>query len=249
MKAYDQLVGNYGNVRGSHGDIAALFEEFNLGKKEDSTLDLGAGSLRETSSVAARSGFFVAADLSTEMLKDAPSLIANQVCCDFNGPLPFANSTFSHVLMISSFHHARSKAALLHEIFRVLAEGGLFIAVTNSRSQILSRWTYNFFAGLAEKNAARFLNSDEADGLFAEVGFDLNVRPLHRSSIPVDVSFVRKLETRIFDSAFFLIPDLDWHEGLERMRVAVEAGVTATYNRDRILLIARKASNAGDCPR
>jgi SAM-dependent methyltransferase len=239
MISYDLHADGYRSVRNSHSDISPLLQEFGFEQPENTVLDLGAGNLRETTHLGRQVKLLVAADRSTSMLGGGQPGI-NRVCLDFDRSLPFSNEAFSHVVMISSIHHAKDKSILLRELRRVLADAGQFVAITNTPEQILSRWTYQFFGDLAERNASRFLEQDEAYAIFSSSGFELEIRTLIRPPIPIDEIFFRRFETRIFDSAFFLIPDICWAQGLQLARAAFSKRARATYKRDRVALIARK---------
>jgi SAM-dependent methyltransferase len=240
MNSYDLFSDEYQRSRIRHQDVASLLTEVGFDKSGNVILDLGAGDLRETAHLSGSAELMTAADISISMLSKIHLDSVHRVCCDFDRQLPFGDRVFSHIAMISSIHHASDKRRLLGELQQILSTGGRFLAITNSPEQVRGRWTYQFFGNLAELNAARFLDLDRACDLFLAMGFELEIRPLRRPPLKVDASFLKRLETRIFDSAFFLINDRDWKNGLNLARNAIKCGCGAMYERDRVAFIARK---------
>jgi SAM-dependent methyltransferase len=52
---------------------------------------------------------------------------AQRLCIDAEAPLPFPDGAFEVVFTLDSFHYVRSKAALVGEMRRILAPGGLML--------------------------------------------------------------------------------------------------------------------------
>ena len=98
-------------------------------------LDLGCGSGWATRLMAekASSGRVVGVDISDEMIELARNSSVDFPNTDFQvagaDDLPFPDRTFTHAFSMESLYYYQDIAAALREVARVMAPGGLFVAV------------------------------------------------------------------------------------------------------------------------
>lgn len=111
---YDQLAGP--------PDRARFQRLLNL-PCEGRLLDAGGGTARISSNLSDMIGQVVVNDLSYRMLKQARKTTALPVR-SFVEKLPFADQTFERILIVDALHHFKDQKQSLHELLRVLRNGG-----------------------------------------------------------------------------------------------------------------------------
>ena len=112
------------------------------------------------------------------MVKQARAALAAGKHIDFvNGSvekLPFPDAHFDLVLTTLSFHHWADQQQGLHEIRRVLRDGGLFV-LTDILAGQLVRWLLS-----RRPSEGRFNSPSDLDRMIEEQNF----RPIRRASVP-----------------------------------------------------------------
>jgi len=103
--------------------------------KDARVLDLGCGSGWATRLLAARAseGSVVGVDISDEMIELARKTSTGFPNLEFqvagSDRLPFTDRTFTHAFSMESLYYYKDVPAALSEVARVMAPGGLFVAV------------------------------------------------------------------------------------------------------------------------
>ncbi|MEM5776624.1 MAG: class I SAM-dependent methyltransferase, partial [Anaerolineaceae bacterium] len=98
-----------------------------IGSLAGPLLDAGGGTGRVAQYLRGQSGPVVVADLSRKMLLETcrkDGLIAVRAPAE---KLPFADGTFSRIIMVDALHHVRSQAHTAAELWRVLRPGGRIV--------------------------------------------------------------------------------------------------------------------------
>ena len=90
-------------------------------------LDVGGGTGRVAQYFAENGHHVTLADLSPKMLEQAsskPGITPMQALAE---ALPFADGSFSAVIMVDALHHVHSQKGAVAELWRVLAPGGTIV--------------------------------------------------------------------------------------------------------------------------
>ncbi len=117
---YDENRG--GEERGQR--FAASFAP--LLKRDERVLEVGVGTGVVASALEAQGFNVIGVDVSREMLKRAISRVRQVVWADMN-TLPFVENSFGSVYAVWALHLAQNIPEMLHEIRRILIEGGAFL--------------------------------------------------------------------------------------------------------------------------
>jgi len=151
----------------------------------DRLLDVGCGTGITLRSLAARAHRAVGIDISPSMIAYAREQ-ARDVCnLEFvvaeSSELPFPDASFTVVFCTFSFHHYPRPAASLHEMARVLVDGGR-VVIADASSDYLAVKVADFLARRREPGHVRFYRSHELVSLLEAAGFvDVSVRRSPRS--------------------------------------------------------------------
>jgi ubiquinone/menaquinone biosynthesis C-methylase UbiE len=90
-------------------------------------LDAAGGTGRVAALLSPLVGHFALCDLSAAMLRQAALKNCIQPAQARVERLPFADGTFSRILVVDAFHHFGDQAGALRELARVLAPGGRLV--------------------------------------------------------------------------------------------------------------------------
>ena len=127
-------------------------------------LDAGGGTGRVAQFMTAKSAGVVLADLSLEMLAEAPEKGAFLRVCSHTEGFPFPDGSFTRILMVDALHHVCDQPQTAQELWRVLKPGGyLVIEEPDLRTFVVK------LVALAEKLAlmrSHFLAPAEIAALF-----------------------------------------------------------------------------------
>lgn len=126
-------------------------------------LDAGGGTGRVSASLETHVDGIVLADLSLRMLSQARLKGLTSVLAPTER-LPFADQTFSRVLMVDALHHVIHQSQTVRELWRVLAPGGRLVIEEPDVRTMPVKWI-----ALAEKLAlmrSHFLKPEEIAALF-----------------------------------------------------------------------------------
>lgn len=141
---------------------------------EARVLDVGCGSGWATRSLAqfAFKGSVIGIDISDEMVRVArdssPSLPNVNFEIASAEQLPFADNEFTHCFSMESLYYYKNIPKALSEIHRVMAAGGLFVAVMDLywENQATHQWIDNL------KVPVELLSVDDYRSLFMDAGFE-----------------------------------------------------------------------------
>lgn len=90
-------------------------------------LDAGGGTGRVAQFMTEKSAGVVLADLSLEMLAEAPGKGDFLRVCSHTEDFPFPDGCFSRILMVDALHHVCDQPQTAQELWRVLAPGGYLV--------------------------------------------------------------------------------------------------------------------------
>jgi len=127
-------------ARFDHFDLLAPLYETVIKPKEPETLwrhlnvpatgallDLGGGTGRVAQHMRGKADQVVVADLSCKMLAEARLKDGLGPVCAPSEWLPFADGTFSRIIMVDALHHVINQKATVKEMLRVLAQDGVLV--------------------------------------------------------------------------------------------------------------------------
>ena len=90
-------------------------------------LDAGGGTGRVAQFMTEKSAGVVLADLSLDMLAEAPEKGNFLRVCSHTEGFPFPDGSFSRILMVDALHHVCDQSQTAQELWRVLAPGGYLL--------------------------------------------------------------------------------------------------------------------------
>jgi demethylmenaquinone methyltransferase/2-methoxy-6-polyprenyl-1,4-benzoquinol methylase len=90
-------------------------------------LDAGGGTGRVAQFMLGKSAGVVLADLSIEMLAEAPDKGDFLRVCSHTEGFPFPDGSFTRILMVDALHHVCDQPQTARELWRVLAPGGYLV--------------------------------------------------------------------------------------------------------------------------
>jgi len=131
---------------------------------EGPVLDAGGGTGRVTQALKGLGCPLVVTDLSFGMLKQAAAKDGLSPVLSCTEQLPYADGTFSRVLMVDALHHVYSQVGTAMELWRVLAPGGRIVVEEPDLGRISVK-----FVALAEKMMlmrSHFLSPKKIAALF-----------------------------------------------------------------------------------
>jgi 2-polyprenyl-3-methyl-5-hydroxy-6-metoxy-1,4-benzoquinol methylase len=94
---------------------------------EGKLLDAGGGTGRVARSMTGKAGMVIVADASYPMLQEAQRKGNLVTVCGGTEALPFADATFSRIIMVDALHHVLDQQATVDELWRTLQPGGLLL--------------------------------------------------------------------------------------------------------------------------
>ena len=187
-------------------------------------LDVGCG----TGNFAARLREYITMecigmDISFKMLQKAKTKFPDVLCADVSSGLPFGDRVFDAVVGSYFLHYIKNMRILFEDCFRILKEDGPLLFLTSSHVQIeqLHPVLKEFFPSLIERDKERFPDIPELDYYFTAAGFTgIRHEELTIDKIPIDMSYLDKVKNR-FVSTFFLLPDEEFNDGLEKLETFI----------------------------
>jgi demethylmenaquinone methyltransferase/2-methoxy-6-polyprenyl-1,4-benzoquinol methylase len=129
-------------------------------------LDAGGGTGRVAQFMTEKSASVVLADLSLQMLAEAPEKGDFFRVCSHTEFFPFPEGSFSRILMVDALHHVCDQPQTAQELWRVLAPGGFLVI----EEPDLRTFSVKLVA-IAEKIAlmrSHFLSPPEIASLFSD---------------------------------------------------------------------------------
>lgn len=142
----------------------------------------------------------VGGDISRTALRYAKKLDVAQLDGEI---LPFKNHSFDAVLAISTIEHMPKPARTIKEVFRVLKNNGLFVAITPDRESFLGKIGRHLVNYTSLKNPYHvgLMNKKELNGFLKKAGFErYTIHPFHNGF------FSAPIVKKIFKGSFIPIP-------------------------------------------
>jgi ubiquinone/menaquinone biosynthesis C-methylase UbiE len=228
---YDKVAKVYDQVRTSDPEMMhQILREVLLGRNSI-ILDIGCGTANNTLLVSRTThARVVGIDLSSGMVheakKKAPEIHLAHASANH---LPFRNMTFDLAFMTEVLHHLADVPPVISETFRVLRASGEFCIVTQSHEQIDHRMTTRFFPITAEIDKGRYPDIEVAKKHLRAARF-INVRskPFTFAQEPLGDEYLETVEKKGY-SMLHKISEVDYQEGLKKLRAAYAAGERLEY--------------------
>jgi ubiquinone/menaquinone biosynthesis C-methylase UbiE len=209
------------------------------------TLDLGAGTGRFSTLLAdAFDARVVGVEPSGKMRDEAErgSMHPRVVYRDGSAAcIPAAAGEFDFAFMSMVVHHVPDLAACARELYRVVKPDGLVFIRNTFSGRLDSVPLYRFFPSARAIDEARLPRAEQVRDTFRAHDFEFVA--LEAIEQPIDPSLRahhERMKRRAL-STFELMTDAEFHEGLERMRQAVELEVAPAPVHERVdLLVLRR---------
>ena len=231
----------HSSERINYDEIAHCYERHRSGGREVVTelanaagisahaavLDAGCGT--GTTSVAFQklTGATVwAVDRSVEMLRYArrKSSAVKFVRADAHR-LPFRGARFDFGYAVLLIHHLADVPGFFRELYRVMREGKAAI-LTCSHEWIRRHPMTRFFPSFATVDLARFPPISSVERWLRDAGFaDVETLPVETSPYTADMDYVKRVGDK-WVSTLQLIPELEFQQGLQKLRQAVRDRAT-----------------------
>ena len=155
--------------------------------------------------------------------------------------IPAAAGEFDFAFMSMVVHHVPDLAACARELYRVVKPDGLVFIRNTFSGRLDSVPLYWFFPSARAIDEARLPSAEQVQVAFEAHGFELvALEAIEQQIDPSLRAHCERMERRAL-STFELMTDAEFHEGLERMRQAVEGETAPAPVMERIdLLVLRR---------
>jgi len=145
--------------------------------------------------------------------------------------LPFPNGTLNLVYCVNAIHHMDGQQTFIHEARHVLRSGGMLAVIGSDPHGRSDSWyVYDYFAGIYEKDMARFPSWETVLNWMLDAGFEsVALRPVERITN-------QRVGRSVFDDPFLqksacsqlaMLSDEAYAAGLRRISKAIEAAEAA----------------------
>jgi ubiquinone/menaquinone biosynthesis C-methylase UbiE len=208
-------------------------------------LDLGAGIGRFSILLAdAFHARVVAVEPSAKMRAEAERGSAHPRVVYHEGSaasIPAAAGAFDFAFLSMVVHHVPDLAAGARELYRVVKPGGLVFIRNTFGGRLDGVPLYRFFPSARAIDEARLPSAEQVRAAFEAHGFALvALEAIEQQIDPSLRAHCERMERRAL-STFELMTDAEFHEGLERMRQAVELEAAPAPVMERVdLLVLRR---------
>jgi ubiquinone/menaquinone biosynthesis C-methylase UbiE len=207
-------------------------------------LDLGAGTGRFSTLLAdAFDARVVGVEPSQKMRDEAErgSTHPRVVYRDGSAASIPAAGEFDFAFMSMVVHHVPDLAACARELYRVVKPDGLVFIRNTFSGRLDSVPLYRFFPSARAIDEARLPSAEQVRAAFEAHGFALvALEAIEQQIDPSLRAHCERMERRAL-STFELMTDAEFHEGLERMRQAVELEAAPAPVMERVdLLVLRR---------
>jgi ubiquinone/menaquinone biosynthesis C-methylase UbiE len=152
-----------------------------------------------------------------------------------------AAGEFDFAFMSMVVHHVPDLAACARELYRVVKPDGLVFIRNTFSGRLDSVPLYRFFPSARAIDEARLPSAEQVRAAFEAHGFALvALEAIEQQIDPSLRAHCERMERRAL-STFELMTDAEFHEGLERMRQAVELEAAPAPVMERVdLLVLRR---------
>jgi ubiquinone/menaquinone biosynthesis C-methylase UbiE len=216
-------------------------------RAELTILDLGAGTGRFSVLLAeAFASHVVAVEPSEKMRAEAErdSAHARVVYRDGTaGAIPVADGTFDFALLSMVIHHVPDLDACARELHRVVKPAGLVFIRNTFSGRLAGIRHYEFFPSARAIDEARLPRVEQIRDAFEARGFTMEALDTLEQEIDPSLSaHYDRLKRRAL-SAFELMTDTDFEQGLARMEIAASLETTPTPILEKIDLLVLRRPN------
>jgi ubiquinone/menaquinone biosynthesis C-methylase UbiE len=228
--SYDTIAADYAAHRSPHPQLLTKLVTLCRARSPLRILEVGCGTGNYVNSLAGiTSARCSGLDPSARMLDLARR--RNTPVSWFQGfaeSLPFPDGSYDFVYSVDILHLVRDRGAFFREAFRVLADGGWFVTVTDSEKTIRQRAFFHYFPEAAEPEVARYPKLGEIPQLLCSSGF----QEPHDETIELSyvVSDSAPFERKVF-SFLHLISSESFNRGLDYLRRDLQAGPISCVSR------------------
>jgi len=240
--SYDAVAADYAVHRSVHPELLKRLVTLCDRSSPLRILEIGCGTGNYVNALAAMTSARCAGlDPSPKMLDVARR--RNARAAWFQGSaesLPFPDGSYDFIYSVNILHHVEDRGAYFQEAFRVLADGGWFVTVTDSEKTIRQRGLFHYFPEAIEAEVARYPKPGEIPQLLSSSGFE----ELYDETMELTyvVSDSAPFERKVF-SFLFLISDESFNRGLNYLRRDLQAGPIPCTSRC-VIYGGRKPSEA-----
>lgn len=227
-------------------DLLAFLAQRKKPLSEISILDMGCGTGNQLAvhRPILPAAMLVGLDLFHGMLRQAVPK-SNQVhwVRGDNAAPPFPDRSFDVISNQFSFHHVRDQHAMIYAVARLLRPGGLFI-MDNICPRRMPDWVYyRYFPDAYPVDLRDFMPVPELAALLEAAGFV----EVHLAYTDIDESidlrkFLESIRDRLHCSQLIALSDVQFHSGVQRIVLDIEAaGGETAYRQSRICLLRLRA--------
>lgn len=172
---YSKIAKYFDSVRSKQiGVWSSKIIEYGMIDPNCTVLDIGCGTGRFSLTLAREQNpIMCALEPSIEMLKQAATKDKTRRILWILGDgqkLPFRDDFFNCVYMTLVIHHIENKEMALHEIYRVLKNGGNCVIMTNSHTR-MKKSVLRHFPGITAIDLKRFPSVPSLKKIMIKIGF------------------------------------------------------------------------------
>jgi ubiquinone/menaquinone biosynthesis C-methylase UbiE len=162
-------------------------------------------------------------DLSAEMLQRARTAAPSaRIVRGRAENLPWAAESFDRLFSINAMHHFSDADAFMVEARRVLRPNGAVLIIgLDPHARLDTWWIYDYFPAALKADRARYLSTATIRERLEAAGFVETATELAQhmpATIPFALAMERGLADRRSTSQLMVISDVDYEEGLQRLR-------------------------------
>jgi len=221
--SYDAIAADYAKHRSVHANLLKRLVEYCRINSPSRVLEVGCGTGNYVSAIAAITGARCSGlDPSSKMLDAARQKSAPVSWWQGHaGAVPFPDGSFDLVYSVDVIHHVRDRVGYFQEAFRVLANGGWFLTVTDNEGTIRKRALSHYFPETVAAELQRYPKEGEIPQFLRSSGFE-EIRDEMVES-PYNLSDAASFECKAF-SSLHLISDEAFARGLNHVKDELQAG-------------------------
>ena len=181
-------------------------------------------------------------DLSEQMLNKANEKVKNVkfVKADVVD-MPYVTETFDFISNNYAFHHYSDKGQALNEIYRVLTKGGIYKLHNIAIHNMPKWWVYHYFPTAYFEDLKRYWQKEVIFRELISRDLEVSLKVEYKMENIRVMDYLSYAENRDI-SVLTLINEMDYEEGLERMRYGLKNNPDKTIVNDfaEMFCIAKK---------